>query len=111
VDTATALAQVADARLRQAVRNAPAPARLNADLGPRETTALGESGEGARRMLRDAARKLGLSARAYHRTLRVARTISDVEGAEQVGSEQIAEALRYRPRGEGGRFAPGHHDP
>jgi magnesium chelatase family protein len=54
-------------------------------------------------LIQRAAERLQLSARAYHRTLRVARTIADLEGAEQVRRPHIAEALSYRRRGaEGG---------
>jgi magnesium chelatase family protein len=47
-------------------------------------------------LLRDAADALSLSPRGYHRTLRVARTLADLDGAEQVGRIHIAEALSYR---------------
>ena len=47
-------------------------------------------------LLRDTADALSLSARGYHRTLRVARTLADLGGAEQVGRIHIAEALSYR---------------
>ncbi|MDJ0511813.1 MAG: YifB family Mg chelatase-like AAA ATPase [Methyloceanibacter sp.] len=47
-------------------------------------------------LLRDAARTLYLSARGYHRTLRVARTLADLDGAETVSRVHIAEALSYR---------------
>lgn len=47
-------------------------------------------------LLRDAARTLSLSARGYHRTLRVARTLADLDGAETVARIHIAEALSYR---------------
>ena len=50
-------------------------------------------------LLQRAAERLQLSARAYHRTLRVARTIADLEGAEQIRRPHIAEALSYRRRG------------
>jgi magnesium chelatase family protein len=47
-------------------------------------------------LLRDAADAMRLSARGYHRVLRVARTLADLDGAEQVGRLHIAEALSYR---------------
>ncbi|MGQ9513213.1 YifB family Mg chelatase-like AAA ATPase [Thermodesulfitimonas sp.] len=56
----------------------------------------------AQRMLQAAFRQMALSARAYDRVLKVARTIADLEGAEAIGTAHIAEALQYRERGEGG---------
>src|SRR5581483_9865214 len=47
-------------------------------------------------LLREAADALALSARGYHRTLRVARTLADLDGAAQVGRIHVAEALSYR---------------
>ena len=53
----------------------------------------------ARSLLESAAERLHLSARAFHRVLRVARTIADLEGSAGVASVHLAEALGYRPRG------------
>jgi len=50
----------------------------------------------ARALLQSAAERLRLSARGYHRVLRVARTLADLEGAAVVGRRHIAEALGYR---------------
>lgn len=50
----------------------------------------------SRKLLVDAAEKFSLSARAYHRVLKVARTLADLAGAERVGRPHIAEALSYR---------------
>ncbi|MNC96272.1 Competence protein ComM [compost metagenome] len=47
-------------------------------------------------MLRHALARLLLSARAYHRVLRVARTIADLSGATVIAAEHIAEAIQYR---------------
>ena len=49
-----------------------------------------------RKLLDTAAARFGLSARGYYRTLRVARTIADLEAAEKVTSSHIAEAVQYR---------------
>jgi predicted ATPase with chaperone activity len=47
-----------------------------------------------------AVQRLGLSARAYHRVLKVARTVADLGGAEAIGPAHLAEAIQYQPRGE-----------
>ncbi|MDW6024563.1 YifB family Mg chelatase-like AAA ATPase [Mesorhizobium sp. BAC0120] len=51
-------------------------------------------------LLRDASEKLGFSARAYHRVLKVARTLADLDGSEKVGRIHLAEAISYRMTGE-----------
>jgi magnesium chelatase family protein len=53
----------------------------------------------ARLVLEQAAERLHLSARGYHRALRVARTIADLDGAAGVPDAAVAEALRYRSLG------------
>ena len=50
----------------------------------------------ARRLLTDAAERMQLSARGWHRVLKVARTIADLAGAEGVAKPHVAEALSYR---------------
>ncbi|MEX2109841.1 MAG: ATP-binding protein [Gemmatimonadaceae bacterium] len=51
----------------------------------------------ARSLLQSAAERLSLSARGYHRVLKVARTIADLGGAAEIAQPHIGEALRYRP--------------
>jgi magnesium chelatase family protein len=52
--------------------------------------------EDSKRLLKTAMERLNLSARAYDRILKVARTISDLEGAEKVDGSHISEAIQYR---------------
>jgi magnesium chelatase family protein len=47
-------------------------------------------------LLRDAVARLGLSARAYHRVLKIARTIADLAGSDEVDADHVAEAIQYR---------------
>jgi magnesium chelatase family protein len=88
--------RVLAARDRQARRFAGAAIHVNAGMGPRELRehcAIDAAGE---KLLRAAVRRLGLSARAYHRVLRVARTIADLTGEERIATAHIAEAVQYR---------------
>jgi magnesium chelatase family protein len=68
----------------------------NAQLGPKELERDGALDDACRQLLATAATRLALSARAYHRILKVARTIADLAGAEAIATAHIAEALRYR---------------
>jgi magnesium chelatase family protein len=54
--------------------------------------------EDAQTLMRAAMTQLNLSARAYHRILKLARTISDLAGCEEIRSVHLAEALQYRPK-------------
>ena len=57
------------------------------------------------KLLRDAAETMRLSARGYHRVLRVARTLADLDGSDKIGRLHLAEALSYRALAEDVRSA------
>jgi magnesium chelatase family protein len=97
--SAVARSRVLAARERQARRFAGSErVRVNADMGPAEVRHSCEVEAGAQPLLRAAAQRLQLSARAFHRVLKLARTIADLAGAETITAPHIAEALQYRPR-------------
>jgi len=68
----------------------------NARLGTREVNRNCTLGEGSHRLLERAMEQLGLSARGYHRVLKVARTIADLAGSEVIADAHVAEAIGYR---------------
>lgn len=74
------------------------PGKLNACIQGKEIQKLAPLSPEAELTLRECAERLGLSARAYHRTQRLARTIADVDGAEEITRDHILEAIRYRPQ-------------
>ena len=71
----------------------------NAQLTPRMLTESKNLSPEAEAMLMKISKKLDLSPRSYHRTLRVARTIADLGNSEIVRVEDVLEALQYRPKG------------
>jgi magnesium chelatase family protein len=95
--SAAVRARVEAGRARQRERYAAlGGVRVNAEVPGRWLLARGGVTAAARALLEQAADRLGLSARGYHRTLRVARTIADLDGVEEVADSAVAEALRYR---------------
>ncbi|MCX7059702.1 MAG: YifB family Mg chelatase-like AAA ATPase [Gammaproteobacteria bacterium] len=89
--------RVCAARGRQHAR----AGKINALLGPKELDRDAVLDEPSRQLLLTAMNRLGLSARAFHRVLKVARTIADLAGADALAAAHVAEALRYRPVDQG----------
>ncbi|NTV64076.1 MAG: ATP-binding protein, partial [Oscillochloris sp.] len=91
--------RVVAARERQAQRFRSHPRCLtNADMGAgeiREHCRLDGAGQS---LMKAAVRQLNLSARGYHRVLKLARSIADLAESEQIGAAHLAEAIQYRPR-------------
>ncbi|MDT7934155.1 MAG: YifB family Mg chelatase-like AAA ATPase [Sphingomonadaceae bacterium] len=96
--SAAVRARVIAARAVQARRYEGVGGRTNAEADGRLLEHVAAPDEPGRKLLVDAAEKLRLSARSYHRTLKVARTLADLVGAERVTRVHIAEALSYRRR-------------
>ena len=74
------------------------PVQSNADMRPAEVRQYCVLDDTCRSLMRTAMSQLQLSARAYHRILKLARTIADLAGSEAIGPSHLAEALQYRPR-------------
>ena len=95
--SAAVAARVAAARAVQARRFAALPGvRVNADAEGAVLEQVASPDADGKDLLLRAAERFGLSARGYHRILRVARTIADLDGAEAVRKPHVAEALGYR---------------
>ena len=85
------------ARAIQTARYGPDGPACNARMGPKELRTYCKLDEPCRQLIRGAYDRLGLTARGYDRILRVARTIADLDGAEDIAVHHLAEALQYRP--------------
>jgi len=68
----------------------------NAQMAPKDLHAFCDLNEASAALLKTAMQKLNLSARAYDRIIKVARTIADLEGSEEIGAGHIGEAIQYR---------------
>jgi magnesium chelatase family protein len=89
-------ARVARARDRQAERFAGRMIFANAQMGPKEVKQFCALPAEAERLLEMAVTRLGFSARAFDRVLKVARTIADLEGSDGITTPHVSEAIQYR---------------
>lgn len=77
-----------------------APLQANADMGPAEVRQFCELDEAGKQLMRAAMKQMNLSARAYHRILKLARTIADLAESAVIETHHLAEAVQYRPRSQ-----------
>jgi magnesium chelatase family protein len=91
--------RVEAARERQRFRFQDEPRlQSNADMGPSDIRRFCQPDPAGQQLLNSALRQMQLSARAYHRILKLSRTIADLAGAEIIEVTHLAEAIQYRPR-------------
>jgi magnesium chelatase family protein len=96
VDSATMRSRIEAARALQAERLREAPCTTNSELSGRWLEKFCRLSDQEHQFLERAVSRLGLSARAYTRVLRISRTIADLEGREEIGVQHLAEAINYR---------------
>ena len=95
--SATVRERVESARGRQRERFRERPGLYaNAHMTARDLRRHCPLSEPVERLLREAVGRLGLSARAYHRVLKIARTLADLDGAAELATVHVAEAIQYR---------------
>ncbi len=93
--TGTIRNRILDAQGMQGDRNRSFGVRFNCDL-PDEPEKWGWGNRSARELMESAFKLLGLTARSYHKVLKVARTIADLDGSDSIADVHIAEAVGYR---------------
>ncbi|MFA6251235.1 MAG: YifB family Mg chelatase-like AAA ATPase [Candidatus Paceibacterota bacterium] len=79
-------------------KSSPRKINTNSEINVKELSIYAPLNDETKKLLNQSAERLQLSARAYHRTIKLARTIADLEGSDNITSSHILEALQYRPR-------------
>lgn len=70
----------------------------NSEMNVKDLNSMAKLEKSVRELLDDSALRLGLSARAYHRVIKIARTIADLENSPEIKANHILEAIQYRPK-------------
>ena len=70
----------------------------NSEMNVKDLSSMVKLSKEVRDILDDSAERLGLSARAYHRVIKIARTIADLESSPEIKANHILEAIQYRPK-------------
>ena len=100
-ESASVRQRVEQARMRQHERfNGHAGMFANADMGPGEIQQMCLLSSEARQGMELSVRQMQLSARAYHRVMKLSRTIADLAASPQIEVNHVAEALQYRPKNQ-----------
>lgn len=90
--------RVLSARSKQSKRFVDSVFKTNSAMTPKNIEKYCALDQESNMLMKNAVNSLGLSARAYHRVLKLARTIADLEGSENIKSSHLAEALQYRQK-------------
>lgn len=98
VSIRTRVQSARDIQLKRFFKNGSSDIVCNADMRISEIRQFCKLPEEGQSLMRAAMSQLNLSARAYHRILKLARTIADLAGCEEIQSVHLAEALQYRPK-------------
>jgi magnesium chelatase family protein len=72
--------------------------KTNSEMNVKDLSSIVKLTKDVRELLDNSAERLGLSARAYHRVIKIARTIADLEGSPEIKANHILEAIQYRPK-------------
>lgn len=89
---------IQEKRFKQATTTRRNKLKTNSDMNVKELAIFAPLAPDVKQLLNQSAERLALSARAYHRVIKLARTIADLESSENISSSHILEALQYRPR-------------
>jgi len=89
---------VQEKRFKNSLISGPRKLKTNSEMNVKDLSSMVKLTKEVRALLDDSAKKLALSARAYHRVIKIARTIADLENSGDVKANHILEAIQYRPK-------------